>query len=341
MNIKKTLLRVLVVSFSATLIVVLFLFISQINSKRILENLPLSMFLYILIFNIASEGNVTIDRYFNRKMPWFTHAKKRLVRQIPLSLGLTLLIASISVYVIRYMVFGVEPVHVPRFAIFAFVLGFIFLITFNGILLAVNFFNNWRTSYQEMEDLRREKLKSDYKLLQDQVNPHFLFNSFNVLISEIDHDPKVAVLFTRQLSRVYRYVLQSKNQDLIPLKEELDFIQSFVYLHQIRIGDSLKFELNMDEKINHYYLPPLTLQILIENVVKHNIVNQENPLIIIISIEDTLLTVKNNLNPKMAVESTNTGLSNIKNRYKLLGNYDIEVIKSDSEFVVKVPLIIE
>ncbi len=339
MKINNVFLRILVVSASAILIVTLFLFIRDISSNKVWVNIQFPFLIYITIFNIASEGNVIIDRFFNKKMPWFTHARQRLVRQIPISLCWTLLVVSISILVVRHMVFNDSPDHIPRFAVFSFILGFIFLITFNGILLAVNFFKNWRTSYVEKEELQKEKLKSDYKLLQDQINPHFLFNSFNVLISEIDHDPKVAVEFTRRLSKVYRYVLQSKNQELVSLKDELNFIRAFAYLHQIRIGESMHFDINVDEALYTYYIPPLTLQILVENAIKHNVVNRENPLAIEISTENEFLVVKNNMNLKSAVDSTKTGLSNIKNRYKLLGNNNIEIVKTDTEFMVKVPLL--
>jgi LytS/YehU family sensor histidine kinase len=192
----------------------------------------------------------------------------------------------------------------------------------------------------ENEKLKREKLKSDYKLLQDQINPHFLFNSFNVLISEISHDPSVAKEFATKLSQVYRYVLQSNKQELVQLKEELIFLESYIYLHEIRIGDALKFKMHVEEDCLNYSIPPLTLQILVENAIKHNAVNQDNLLNIVLrSEENCKLILSNNLNPKSTIESTKTGLMNIRNRYKLLGDYDIQVDHSETHFTVTLPLL--
>ncbi len=126
---------------------------------------------------------------------------------------------------------GGLPSVFTAFALFTYVEGTFFLIAFNGIYIARNFFHKWKSSLLEIENLKQEKLKRDYQALQDQVNPHFLFNSLNVLISEIYHHPEKAADFARGLSRVYRYVLQSKNSELVPLKTELEFVRSFIYLH--------------------------------------------------------------------------------------------------------------
>jgi LytS/YehU family sensor histidine kinase len=190
--------------------------------------------------------------------------------------------------------------------------------------------------------MKQEKLKSDYKVLQNQLNPHLLFNSFNVLISEIKHDPDTAEMFARKLSQVYRYVLQSKEHDLIALKKEIDLIRSYIYLHQVRAGDSLEVTIHTSDETLQRYLPPLTLQILVENAIKHNVMNEENPLHISIETPDKeTLVVKNNLNPKQAFDSTETGLSNIKARYELLKEDGFKIEKNESEFIVTVPLLDE
>jgi LytS/YehU family sensor histidine kinase len=141
---------------------------------------------------------------------------------------------------------------------------------------------------------------------------------------------------------VYRYVLQSKNHELISLSKELDFIRSFIYLHQVRLGDALKVTIDIGNDSKQLYLPPLTLQVLVENAIKHNVINEENPLHINIATPETqILIVKNNLNPKQSFESTNTGLSNIKARYELLKEDGIKIEKSTTEFIVTVPLLDE
>ena len=167
---------------------------------------------------------------------------------------------------------------------------------FIGISITINFFKEWKNSILSVEHYKQEKLNADYKVLQNQVNPHFLFNSLNVLISEIKHNPDTAVQFTRKLSKVYRYVLQSKNQDLVSLKKEMEFIDSYIFLHKIRKGNAIAFSINISKEAMQKKIPPITLQILIENAIKHNIANKENILTINVeSLNNEYLQITNNL----------------------------------------------
>jgi LytS/YehU family sensor histidine kinase len=206
--------------------------------------------------------------------------------------------------------------------------------------MTLNFFKQWNASLLDAEYYKQEKLKADYRVLQNQVNPHFLFNSLNVLISEIKHDPKTAEDFTRKLSKVYRYVLQSKNHDLISLKKELAFIDSFIFLHKVRIGDALEYVTHISEEALQLQIPPLTLQILIENAIKHNVANEENVLKISIKSDgsDTLI-VSNNLQIIDTVDSTYTGLSNLSKRFELLKKNGFTFGEKEEKFVVNIPLI--
>lgn len=332
--------RILIVSAIALMIPVFYVLITRQRFSADLSPKWLLFLAYILVFNIASEGNVLIDRVFNKRMPWFIYPKRRLVRQLVITLAWTLSVTIISVSLGRLLFFDEMPSRFPSFAFFAYLVGLFSLITFNGIILANSFFLNWKKSLLENEKLKREKLKSDYKLLQDQINPHFLFNSFNVLISEISHNPVVAKEFATKLSQVYRYVLQSNKQELVRLSEELLFLKSYVYLHEIRIGDSIQFSMEIDADCLSLSIPPLTLQILVENAIKHNTANTDNILKIELKSEENgHLKVRNNLNPKSTIESTKTGLMNIKNRYKLLGDFEIQVNQNQTHFEVVVPLL--
>ena len=342
---RKVFIRIFIVSVYSLLVLYLFAMMRDFTLRGKV-NLWVLMPAYIFFFNVASEGNLLIDKYLNKKLPWFIYTRKRLVIQIVATLGWTFLMTAIPLST-RLLVnnellspgSGLPGIF-PAFALFTYVEGTFFLVAFNGIYIARNFFNKWKSSLLEIEKLKQEKLKRDYQALQDQINPHFLFNSLNVLISEIYHHPETAADFARGLSRVYRYVLQSKNRELVPLKAELEFVQSFIYLHQARVGEGLQVEIDVDEQAAEQFLPPLTLQILVENAIKHNVLEKDNPLHITIdSRTKPVLTIKNNFNPKMALESTHTGLSNLKSRYALLGTRTIEVYKNEKEFVVKVPLL--
>ncbi len=297
--------------------------------------------LYIVCFNIGSEGNLFFDRFLNKRTPWFIYGKKRLTIQLTLTFLWTAVITAVP-FTIRLVFFERNFIDASfsAYAVLTFFFAVLLLMMYDMWYATINFFVNWKASLLEVERLKQEKLKTEYKLLQDQLNPHFLFNSFNVLISEIAHDPQTAIAFTRKLSQVYRYVLQSKNNDLVRLEDELEFINSFVYLHRMRVGEALQFECNIDEKSKEKYLPPLTIQILIENAIKHNILTQERQLNI--RIENALqsqIRVVNNLQLKEAIDSTQTGLSNIKDRYSLLGSENIIIEQNENEFSVTIPLL--
>jgi two-component system, LytTR family, sensor kinase len=297
--------------------------------------------LYVLGVNVASEGNLLIDKYLNKKMSWHLLPKKRIWLQLGLTISWTAFMTVVP-FSLRLLIIEkqIPDNHFLVFALFTFIFGAFLLILYNAITIGVTFFKEWKDSLLENERLRREKLVTDYKLLQDQLNPHFLFNNFNVLISEISHNPETAIEFTRRLSQVYRYVLQSRKNDIVLLKEELELINSFYFLHKVRVGDALQLVSEIDNNSLEKYLPPLTIQILFENALKHNIVSQEKPLSISIkSVDDNCLKISNNLQHKECINSTRTGLSNIMDRYLLLGKKNIFIEKTEDEFCVTIPLL--
>jgi LytS/YehU family sensor histidine kinase len=209
------------------------------------------------------------------------------------------------------------------------------------MVLATRFFHNWRHSFMEVEQLKREKMKSDYLALQNQLNPHFLFNNFNMLVSEIRRDPANAVRITERLSDVYRYVLESKNHETVRLAEEVEFVQAIIFLHEVRFGDNLVVEFGLSEEVMEYRLPPLTLQILLENALKHNVISAVYRLRIDIEVEEDYLVVTNNVKPRKSTYSTGMGLENIKMRYSYLTERKVTVEADEQRFKVKVPLLKE
>lgn len=175
----------------------------------------------------------------------------------------------------------------------------------------------------------------------NQLNPHFLFNSLNTLIAEIEYNPKNAVHFTKHLSSVYRYVLQSQDKTLVTLGEELEFIRSYLFLHEVRLGNCLTCQNNVPAEYAEKMLPPLTLQLLVENVIKHNSITPGKPMVITIRIEDEYLSVSNPIHPKKSVASSGIGLENLAKRCELMSGKKI-IIKNETEkFTVKVPLLYE
>lgn len=200
--------------------------------------------------------------------------------------------------------------------------------------------------YEESEELRHVQARSEIQSLQTQLNPHFLFNSLNTLVSEIDYDPAAAKRFTIDLAGVYRYILQKQNKPLVAVFEELDFLQGYINLNRIRVGESLHYECVYPDQSNldflqEKYLPSLSLQLLVENALKHNVISALKPLHIRVSFTENLshLVVSNNINPKKNVHSFGTGLENLAKRYQILAGKEIAVEKTEKNFVVKLPML--
>ena len=203
------------------------------------------------------------------------------------------------------------------------------------------FYEKWRSLVDEAEQLKKENLQSQLEGLKGQVNPHFLFNSLNSLSSLISENPAKAEKFLDEMSKVYRYLLRTNEDGLTTLDTELQFIHSYFHLLKTRYGDGLELELKIDDRSLGYLLPPLTLQMLVENAVKHNMILRDSPLrIMILTTNSNRLVVSNNLQRKdRMVYSTKVGLNNIHNKYRLMKQEEIMIRDDGKEFAVAVPLI--
>ncbi len=207
-------------------------------------------------------------------------------------------------------------------------------------IMVNNFYRHLISLNKRNSELEESSIKAQYQALQNQLNPHFLFNSLNTLISEIEYNPKNATLFTRHLSDVYRYILQCEDQQLVTLRSELDFLDSYVYLHQVRLGNCIQLNNDVNPDYFEMKVPPLTLQLLAENVIKHNVINQGNPMTIDLTFEpkNSFLVMKNKINEKKNVISSGKGLKNLSFRYRLICNQDIIIENNKYCFTVKVLL---
>ncbi len=209
-----------------------------------------------------------------------------------------------------------------------------------SIYESIRNFNFWETSELEKEKLEKEHLNSQLEGLKSQVNPHFLFNSLNTLIHLIPEDTQRSVNFVQQLAKIYRYFLETENEKIVPLKQEMDFVRSYTFLLKERFGDNLHIEIDNKNTCEDCLIVPFSLQLLLENCIKHNIISNDKPLTINILINNDFLLVKNNLQLKnQNQESTGVGLRNIENRYRLLGKETMEVEKTEREFCVRLPLL--
>jgi two-component system, LytTR family, sensor kinase len=202
-------------------------------------------------------------------------------------------------------------------------------------------YTQWKNSVAEKEKLQQLTILHEFEALKSQVNPHFLFNCFNTLSSLISEDKKKAETFLDELSKVYRYLLRNNTDGLSTLEEELRFIRSYYRLLQTRYGEGLQLNIETDKRYDQYILPSLSLQLLVENAVKHNIVLQRSPLVVdIFTTAGNILVVNNNLQLRHTKPaSSRIGLQNIRYKYELLNRPGFQVLQDSKNFSVVLPLI--
>ncbi len=279
-------------------------------------------------------GNEYMSHFLDQKISWTKEPIKRFVVGIAGMLVYTIVVVFIlvtlfekglQVYVggITGMLYGTVSI---TFIITLFMTSRVFLL-------------NWKQAAIDSERLQKESIMAQYNSLKNQVNPHFLFNSLNALTNLVYEDQDKAAKFIKQLSEVYRYVLDTQTKEVVPLKEELDFLEAYLFLQKIRFGNNLSIEVELSK--TQSMVAPLALQLLIENAIKHNIVSSENPLVIKLVQQENFIVVENNLQRKtlLGEPSQGIGLENIKNRYKFLSSVPVEVFEAEGKFVVKLPLI--
>ena len=288
---------------------------------------------------IIWEGNLQIDNWLNKQYSWLKETRKRLTLQFAYCTVYTVTMLTILIMVAHFFIdrddigrpHGMDPHYIP--AIFIAI----------TILLAetgVHFFNSWKQSIFEMEKYKTESANAQLQNLKNQLNPHFLFNNLSVLTSLIYINQDKAVSFINELSKVYRYTLDSKNAELVSLKEELDFLYHYIYLLKIRFDSSISFNFNVDSKKMNAFLPPMCLQMLVENTIQHNEASQAKPLNVSIFTADNFLIIQNQLQKRSDVtESSGIGLRNIQMRYSYFTDDKIEISNDGSKFMVSLPLI--
>lgn len=220
---------------------------------------------------------------------------------------------------------------------------FLFTIPLATIYEARYLYKQWWTTYYEAEKLKKEALQSQLDSLKAQINPHFLFNSLSTLSSLVSENPRQAERFIEELAMVYRYVLQTNEQLLTTLDSELQFIRAYFHLLQMRFGRSVELDIAVEKECYALYIPPLTLQLLVENAVKHNVALPAKPLLIQIRTDETnRLLVRNTVRKKQSmIPSNRTGLANIIAKYRLMGQPDVTIEQTDDLFQVTIPLIPE
>ncbi len=277
---------------------------------------------------------LTIPAYSSRDVA-HGFSTKRLVKGLCLGIGVMFVLACIQQYLLSHLNFG--PVML--------------MFEVRGILVNVTFYMFLHLLYQsyhnqqvgiELERTKSDNLAAQYELLKQQVNPHFLFNSLNTLKYMVESGDSHSVDFILKLSDFYRFTLESRKQDLIRLSEELDILNAYVFLLKARFEEGIDLSINIDKQYHQSLIPPFTLQLLVENCIKHNIVSLDRPLKISLYTENDFIVVENRLQPKKTPEaSTGMGLENINQRYNHLLHKKMEIHASETLFTIKLPIIHE
>ena len=297
----------------------------------------------ILFVSIVSmilwEGNLRINDYLDKRFSWINFINQRIFFQIITNLFYTILVLIALISVINYFKFGFFELFNPKLRevfIPAIVTTFIIII----IDITNQFFKSWKSSLIEVEKYKTESANAQLQNLKNQLNPHFLFNNLSVLTSLVYKNQDKAADFINELAKVYRYVLDTKNSELVPLQEELDFINHYIFLQKIRFEDSISFEIKIEESKKSAYLLPMCLQMLVENTIQHNETSQANPLKVLIYTDNDSLVIENPILSRSDIsESTKTGIKNIKQRYSFFTDKKVIVSNNGKIFKVILPLI--
>ena len=290
----------------------------------------------ITIWTVMWYGNEFVSRSIDHYVSWLDNPVKRYAFGL-IGAAVFSTIAILSLSKLFRTIFDVSIGNEWQLVWITIGVTLIILL----FMLSKEFLYSWRELALREEKIRSELMLSKFETLKSQLNPHFMFNSLSALSTLVYEDQDLAVKYINQLSKVFRYVLDAGKQEAVNLKKELDVMDAYIFLQEIRFGKNFVVELNIDESQLDKMVAPLVIQMLLENTIKHNEISKANPLIVKIYNDDQYLTVENQIHFKevMKQDSTNVGLGNIRARYEVLSDRPVEIIKDKERFMVKVPLL--
>lgn len=286
-------------------------------------------------------SNAYLDVGLNRIYSWLDNPKKRALIGIPAFMIMNSLLMLVMIYVFSKFIFGIEnPDILSQNNMISIVISLTICLVATLYFHAVGFLKGYVNQIKVSKQLEEEKTAAELNALKSQVNPHFLFNSFNVLSGLIDEDPRKAKSFLSELSKIYRYILENRNEDLSTVAEELAFAEKYLNLQKTRFENSIDVQIDVSESAKESKVPVLSLQLLLENAIKHNSFDEHKPLAISIKNENESILVSNNKTKKrLSLGNSGIGLENIKQRYELHKKEGFVIEDGDHLFKVTLPLI--
>ncbi len=298
--------------------------------------------LYSFSLSTSLSGGISwLEEYVGNRISWFEAPGKRLMVDIVVITIYASAVSFILTFIFHWSNGYFTLDKIPWDFIFRNVLiPVLIAYCLTAFFMSRAFLFEWRQAAVDAEKLRAEQFAGKYRMLRDQLNPHFLFNSLNVLSNIVYEDADRAADFIQQLSRFYRYVLEVQKEELVPLEKEIDFADRYLKLQQLRFGENLKVEWKK-EIPEGAMIPPLSLQLLLENAVKHNEISNANPLKIVISVNANFIKVENAIQKKVIEDgsSTGVGLENIKERYRLLCAKEVKIQDDGKNYKVELPIL--
>jgi len=302
--------------------------------RRLFRGVMLSLLAGFLI----AYPDLYMIRYLEKRAPWNRKPVRRIAIQLPFAIIVAVIMAILFTLTGNWLTPYTEEIRgvfIANSLIFAVV---------NIIIMAI--LEGWiqyiesRRAREMAESLQAELGQIKFEVLKSQINPHFMFNSLNVLSGLIGKDTEKAQQFIDEFSHIYRYVLETIEQPVASLEKELDFARSYLFLQQIRYGKDLTYAMDITAGMMNRYLPPLSLQVVLENTTKHNIINTSRPLHIQINTENSCLVVRNNIQPKISRgRSTGLGLKNLVKRYHMVSIQEPSFTVDASHYIARLPLI--
>ena len=310
-------------------------------SQSVADDTPVNLIANILFFSICgivvSYGIYGVSKKLDTLVPWQTQLANRFLAGILGQAALAFVVISVFLY--GYNVLFDFQANRQSVLLKLGIIVFVVILLYTIVYFAFYSYNVYSKLQIDAIAYDRKQIDLQLKALKSQLSSHFLFNNLNTISSLVDKDEKQAEDYTRGLAAIYSYTLSSYHKKWVPIREELEYVNAYLLLLKTRFGDAMSYAISIPERILTTNIPPLTLQMLVENAIKHNQIDSDNKLLIKIEAKDNAVLVRNNItNPPAHIRSFNIGLKNIASRYQLLSNKNINITK-DTHFTVEIPVI--
>ncbi len=288
--------------------------------------------------NILAWPNLKVLQLLNKYIPWH----QKIVKRVLVEVGAVVLVGTSVALLITALAHSLDEYEEPFFnvavnnVLITLVVNFVLM----TILEAWLFFSHGKTEEKRADELSKELELMKFEVLKDQLKPHFMFNSLNVLSGLIDENVEKAQDFIDEFSFVYRYVLETIEKNVISIRDELEFARSYMFLQRVRYGDALNYTVDVPADVLENFIPPLSLQLVLENAIKHNEIKEKEPLEVQVIVTESALLIRNNLRPKAwSGHSSGIGQDNLQKRYRLIGASEPEFSVKENEYRVYLPWI--